>query len=232
MGADFSSHLVFAGIGDATCLRGAVIAELRRFLRRSGFEEIADENKADRSFVIGPAGRWLFLGDSAGSSEWADPQGFDALALALSTLAPVVDTKMSDDAAVHFYLYRNGRLEDRFGNAAFPFYSFSCENEAASFRGKPELWADLLADPGQVPVLRAAWVQDWQAREILASTARLLEWDPQLLWVGYTHDDEGVPIKYDEFLQGCEMDLSGFKEYHFASVEGSAELIAAGQPCE
>lgn len=228
LGADFSSHRVFAGTGDATCLRSAVIAQLRCILQQSGFEEIADEDKADRSVVIGPAGRWLLVGDSAGSTEWTDPQGFDALALALSTLAPVIDTKMSDDAAVHFYLYRTGRRVDQFGNAAFPFYKFSCEEKAASFRGKPELWADLLADPSQVPALRAAWVQDWQAPEILASTARLLGWDPQLLWVGYSYDDEGIPIKYDEFLRGCEVDLGAFKEYHFASVVPPAEPKVTG----
>lgn len=232
MGADFSSHRVFAGTGDAIGLRSVALAELRRFLQQSSFEEIADEDKADRSFVLGPAGRWLFIGDSAGSTERADPQGFDALSRALSIHAPVVDTKMSDDAAVHFYLYRNGRLEDQFGNAAFPFYRFSCKEEAASFWGKPELWTGLLVDPGQVPVLRAGWVQDWKAREILASTARLLGWDPQLLWVGYTYDDEGIPMKYAEFLRGSKVDLSGFTEYHFASVARPAESIAVGQPRE
>lgn len=230
LGADFCSHRIFAGTCDTAGLRSAVIAEMRRFLQRIGLEEIADEDKSDRSFAIGPAGPWIFVGDSAGSTEWADPQGFDALSLALSTFAPIVDTKMSDDAAVHFYLYRNGRLEDRFGNAAFPFYRFSCEAEAAPFRGKPELWADLLVDPGRVSVLRDAWVQDWQSPEILASTARLLGWDPQLLWTGYTCDEEGVPIKYDEFLSDSEVDLNGFQERHFASLVRSAEPIAAGQP--
>lgn len=231
LGADFSSHRVFAGSGDAIGLRSAVIAEIRRFLQQNGYKEIASEDKADRSLVIGPAGRWIFVGDSAGSMDRYDLQGFDALSLALSTLAPVVDTKMSDDAAVHFYLYRNGQLEDRFGNAAFPFYQFSCEEESAPFRGKPEVWTDLLADPVQVPLLRAAWVQEWRADEILANTAQLLGWDLQLLWVGYTHDAEGIPMKYDEFLRYGEIDLSAFTEYHFESIERSTEPIAAeGRP--
>jgi hypothetical protein len=224
MGADFSSHRLFVGEeGDAMRLRASAVAELRRFFQRSGFEEIADEDKAERSVVIGPAGRWLFIGDSAGSTEWADSEGFDALALALSTQAPVVDTKMSDDATVHFYPYRDGRQLDRFGNAAFPFYRFASEEEAACYWGKQELWRDLLVDPGQVPDLRAAWTQDWQAGAILAATALLLGWDDQLLWVGYTYDDEGIPIKYDEFLRGSEADLAGFEELHFVSVGRHAE---------
>jgi hypothetical protein len=208
-------------------LRSAVIAELRRFFQWSGFEETTDEGRADRSIVIGPAGRWLFVGDSAGSTEWTDPEGFQSLSLALSERSPVVDTRMSDDAAIHFYLYRDGRRQDQFGNAAFPFYRFACEEEAASFRGKPELWADLLTDPGQVHALRAAWIQEWQAREILAATARLLGWDLHLLWVGYTYDDEGMPTKYDEFLWGSEVDLGEFEEYHFALAARATEQGAA-----
>jgi hypothetical protein len=217
MGADFSSHRLFVGGSDANRCRDAVVAELRRYFRQEGLAEVADERDAERSIVVGPAGRWLFIGDTAGSTEWADPEGFAALSIALSTVAPVVDTRMSDDAAVHFYLHRRGRLEDRFGNAAFPFNRFADDDEAAPFRGQPELWADLLLDPGQVTALRAAWVQEWQAREILATTARLLGWDLGLLWVGYTYDDEGIPLKYDEFLRGSEVDLSGFEEFHFAT---------------
>jgi hypothetical protein len=218
LGADFSSHRLFAGRCDATRVRGAAVAELRGFFQRRSYQEVAAENEADRSLVIGPAGRWLFIGDSAGSTEWADAEAFDALSLALSTQAPVVDTKMSDDAAVHFSLYRDGRLQDQFGNAAFPFNRFASEEEAAPFRGRPELWSDLLADPGQVAALRAAWVQDWQAREILAATGRLMGWGVELLWVGYTYDEEGIPIKYNEFLAGSKVDLGGFEELHFASL--------------
>jgi hypothetical protein len=218
MGADFSNHRLFTGGADSDHLRSAAVEGVRRYFQSIDLEETADEDEAERSVVIGPAGRWIFIGDSAGSTECVDPDGFDALALALSALAPVVDAKMSDDAAIHFYLYRDGRLEDKFGNAAFPFYRFAGEEEAAPFRGRPELWADLLVDPGQVPALRAAWVQEWQAREILATTARLLGWEPALLWVGYTYDEEGIPIKYDEFLAGSDVDLSGFEELHFVQA--------------
>jgi hypothetical protein len=217
MGADFSSHRLFAGAGDVARCRAAAVAELRRFFQRCGFKEVADEVQAERSVVVGPAGRWLFIGDSAGSTETADPEGFADLSVALSAHSPVVDTKMSDNAAVHFYLYRGGRLEDKFGNAAFPFYRFATPEEAAPFRGRSELWTDLLADQTQVPALRAAWVQEWQAGEILAVTARLLGWEPALVWVGYTYDDEGIPLKYNEFLRYSCLDLSGFEESHFAA---------------
>jgi hypothetical protein len=216
MGADFSNHRLFAGMADATACRTAAIGALRSFFLDNDFEEVAEEDDADRSVVVGPPGRWIFVGDSAGSTECADPEAFDALSRALSSQAPLVSSKMSDDAALHFYLYRQGRLEDRFGNAAFPFFAFATEEEALAFRGKPELWGDLLVDPTQVPALCAAWVQQWRARDILSTTAQLLGWEPELLWVGYTYDDEGIPMKYDELLRDSEVNLQGFEEFHFA----------------
>jgi hypothetical protein len=147
----------------------------------------------------------FLIGDTAGSTEWADPPGFEALSLALSVHAPVIDTKMSDDASVHFYLYRHGWLEDKFGNADFPFNRFATEEEAAPFRGRPELWADFLLDASQVPALRSAWVHEWRAGEILGATARLLGWEPALLRLGYTTDEEGIPIKYDQFVPTSEL---------------------------
>lgn len=218
MGADFSSHWFFAGAADAAGVRNAVVDGLRQALHQAGLQEVAREEDAERSLVVGPAGRWLFIGDSAGSTEWADAEGFDALSLALSAFGPVVDVKMSDSAAVHFYLYRQGRLVDKFGNAAFPFYRFATEEEAAPYRGRPELWADLLLTPDTVAALRSVWVQQWKASEILADTGRLLGWDPRLSWVGYSFDDEGIPVKYDEFLRHSGVALDSFTEYHFKQL--------------
>jgi hypothetical protein len=219
MGVDFSSRWFFAGTSDAAGARSALVDRLRRALHQAGFQEVTREADAERGLVVGPAGRWVFTGDSAGSTEWADPDGFEALSLALSTLGPVVDVKMSDSAAVHFYLYRQGRLVDKFGNAAFPFDRFATEEEAAPYRGKPELWADLLLSPDTVGALRSVWVQEWRASEILAETGRLLGWGPELLWVGYTFDDEGIPTTYDDFLRHSGVEVEAFDEYHFKRVE-------------
>jgi hypothetical protein len=215
MGADFSNRWLFVGDADAPAVRAALVACLSDALHQAGFQEVVKEDDADRSLVVGPAGRWVFIGDSAGSTEWVDTEGFDALSRVVSALGPVVDVKMSDSAAVHFSLYRLGRLVDTFGNAAFPFYRFANEDEAAPFRGRPELWAELLLAPDMVDRLRSAWVQEWQASEILAETGRLLGWDRELLWVGYTFDDEGIPTKYDEFLAHSGVHLEAFNEYHF-----------------
>ena len=213
-----SSWVIVATLSPATAAQ-----HLREALAQAGYHEVPREQDADRSLVVAPAGAWVFIGDSAGSTEAADREGFDPLSRAASTLAPVVAVKMSDDAAVHFELYRDGRLVDRFGNAAFPFYRFESEREADPYRGHPELWADLLTAAGTMAALRSAWVQHWRAPEILVETGRLMGWDPELLWVGYTHDYEGLPEKYDEYLANSGISLDAFTEYHFRRVGDDAD---------
>jgi hypothetical protein len=215
VGADFSSHWFFAGAADPASARTALVERICQALHQAGFEQVAREEDAKRSLVVGPPGRWIFIGDSAGSTEWVDSESFDSLSHAISALGPIVDVKMSDSAAIHFYLYQQGQLVDNFGNAAFPFYRFATEEESALYRGKPERWTDLLISKTTVDALRSAWVQEWRASEILWETARLLGWDPELLWVGYTFDDEGIPMKYDEFLRYSRVEIDGFDEYHF-----------------
>ncbi len=215
MGADFSSRWFFAGDTDTVATRATVVECLRHALNHTGFQEVENEESADRSLVVGPAGRWVFIGDSAGSTMTANVEAFEALSREFSTLGSVVEIHMSDSATVHFYLYKHGHCVDRFGNAAFPFYRFKTEQEAAPYRGRPELWSGLLLSADTVAALQAVWVQDWRASEILAETGELMGWEPELLWVGYTFDDEGIPTKYDEFLYGSGVALDAFNEYHF-----------------
>ncbi len=223
MGADFSNRWLFKGDREAPVTCDHVARHLRYALSQAGYHEVAGEQDADRSLVVAPAGSWVFIGDSAGSTESADPEAFDPLSLAASALAPVVAVKMSDHAAVHFELYREGRLVDKFGNAAFPFYRFGSEREAGQYRGRPELWSDLLTPGAAIAALRSAWVQEWRAGEILGETGRLMGWEPELLWVGYTHDDEGIPTKYDEYLTDSGVSLDAFTECHFRRVGDAAE---------
>jgi hypothetical protein len=225
MGADFRNRWLFVGDRDDPVACDRAARHLREALTQAGYHEVAREQDAERSLVVALAGAWVFVGDSAGSAEAADREGFDPLSRAASTLAPVVAVKMSDDAAVHFELYRDGRLVDRFGNAAFPFYRFEHEREAEPYRGRPELWADLLTAGGTRAALRSAWVQDWRAPQILVETGRLMGWAAELLWVGYTHDSEGLPEKYDEYLADSGVGLDAFTEYHFRRVGDAAEPL-------
>jgi hypothetical protein len=53
--------------------------------------------------------------------------------------------------------------------------------------------------------------------DILDATAALFGWHPDLLWVGYSHDIEGIFQRYDEYLRAieAEFDLEAFTELHF-----------------
>jgi hypothetical protein len=222
MGADFSNRWLFFGDADATTTCDVLLRCLQELLKQSGHLEVASEEDADRSFVVRSTGRWVFIGDTAGTADCASPEEYDAVSRAISKLGPLVDVEMSDSAAVHFHLHRDGTLLDKFGNAAFPFFRFKTAEEAAPYRGRPELWTDLLVSPDDVERLRSTWVQEWKAEEILANMGRLMGWEPGLLWVGYTHDSDGIPIKYDEFLRCTGITLSGFRECHFKRGDGHA----------
>ncbi len=165
--------------------------------------------------MVGPAGRWIFVGDTAGSNETADPDAFAALSTALSTVLPIVEVHMSDSAALHMHLYQSGSLIDQYGNAAFSFFKFKTLEEAAEFKGNPELWAEYLLAPDSVDQLRTIWVQDWGADSILADTAKLFGWDSQLCFLGYTLDEEGLGFKYDEYFRIQGQHWSGFSELYF-----------------
>ena len=104
MGADYSNHWLFTGVPDARARPGEVIAVVARAFAELGLVEVATESSSDRSVVLAPAGRWVFIGDTAGTTDTADPEGFEALSRALSTLGPVVDINMSDSAIVHIHL--------------------------------------------------------------------------------------------------------------------------------
>lgn len=217
MGEDVSSHQCFAGAVDAERCRAAIIAELRRLMGEADFREVATEEEADRSFVIGPPGRWIHVGDSAGSTDCQEAGAFEAASEALSFLCPVVDIRISDSAVIYFDLYRNGQPIDSFGNGLFPFFPFETAEQAEACRGKPELWVEFLLEPDQPSALQAGWDQSGNTTAILMSTAALLGWHPDLVWVGYSNDNEGIFQRYDDYLLEieAEVDLAAFEELHF-----------------
>lgn len=215
MGDDFSNRQCYVGDADGRVLHERIRQTILGTLTDAGYTEVATEAEATRSLVVGPTARWIFIGDTAGSTGAADPDAFAALSTELSTVLPLAEVHMSDSAAVHMYLYKAGSLVDKYGNAAFPFFKFKTEEEAAEFRGKPELWAELLLAASSVDKLRTTWVQDWGADSILSDTAALFGWDPDLCSLGYTLDVEGLGLKYDEYFKIHGQSRAGFSEFYF-----------------
>jgi hypothetical protein len=99
---------------------------LKRLLTSStGYSEVESEIEATRSFVIGSPARWIFIGDTTGSTEDSDPTAFTNPSLALSRVSPIIDVLMRDSSVVHLLLYNDGVLKDgvlidKYGNGTFP----------------------------------------------------------------------------------------------------------------
>jgi hypothetical protein len=213
MGDDFRNRQCFVGSKPADSARTLIQQTVAKSLLRFGYNRVASEDEATRSIVIGPVGRWIFVGDTTGGLETSDSDAYVALTLALSRVLPVVDVHMSDSSAVHVHQYKAGSLVDKFGNAAFPCFKFRSDKEAMEFKGNPELWAEYLVASRTSDDLRAAWVQTWGADSILSNMARLFGWHSELAFMGYTLDGEGIGIKYNEcsWLKVQQ----GFTELHF-----------------
>src|SRR5262249_35830792 len=154
----------------------------------------------------GPPERWIFIGDSAGSTAYVDREAFDAFSRALSSVGPVIDTMMGDSHVIDFYLYRDGQLLDKFSIGTFPSFRFTSDKEAATHRGQPNLWVEFLSDRESLVALRSAWTQGRDANEILSSTSQHFGWNSELS-VGYTFDYEGIPEKYSDHLHYAKVDL-------------------------
>ena len=211
MGFDYNNLQIFTGNSDPNTVRNAIIARIESISET----KVDGDQDAARSIVIGPPGRWIHVGDSAGSTERVDRVAFEALALKLSHVAPTMSVQMSDSAIVHFHLYENGSLVDKFGNGIFPFYRFDSEEASAPFRGDMEKWKLFLRSHESVESLREAWSQDGYADTIVESTAKLFGIHPELIQVGFTTFNEEDEIKYSDWLQDELLGLGQFDEFHF-----------------
>lgn len=211
MGYDYSSIHVFAGGSDADATRSRVVERIRDAIPG----RLSAEGEANRSVVVGPPGRWIFVGDSASATDGGDPAAFDTLVGELSMVAPVLAIYMSDSACVHLYLHHDRALIDRFGTGKFPFFPFDSEDEAASFRGVEQKWAPFTLDIDGPATLRSVWDTKPNADGIVRATANVLGIDPALAGCGFTVFDEAEEIHYRDWLEEESVLLKGFDEFHF-----------------
>ncbi len=72
MGYDYSNLQVFVGDKNPESLKKQIIACICNNLNK----QVATEEDASRSIVVGICDRWIFVGDSAGSNEGADSEAF------------------------------------------------------------------------------------------------------------------------------------------------------------
>ena len=212
MGYDYGSIHVFVGDIDPDVVRSRVIERIQQTVPGRACTLVEE---ADRSIVVGPPGRWIFVGDTASGTDDGDPAAFDALAEGLSESAPTLAIRMSDSACVHLYLYHQRELVDRFGTGKFPFYPFDSEDEAASFRGVEQDWAPYALGVEGPEMLRSVWDSKHNANGIVSVTATVLGIDPTLAGCGFTIFDESDEIYYRDWLEDNPVLLNRFDEFHF-----------------
>ena len=215
MGYDYTSIHVFSQRDGPLATRSEIIARLPLIL--SG--RAVPPSEANRSVVVGPPSRWVFVGDSSSATEDGDPDALQKLIDGLSMIAPTLAIHMSDSACVHMYLRHHGRLIDKFGTGIFPFYSFRSDEEAAPFQGVVERWAPFTKDTSGPAALRAVWDSQEGAESVVRMTAEVLGIRPELAGCGFTVFDEAEEIHFREWLQDCSVLSEPFEEFHFVMAE-------------
>jgi hypothetical protein len=211
MGYDYSSIHVFAQADGPAPTRSRIIDRLKDIL--PGRPVAARE--ANRSIVVGPTDRWIFVGDSSGATDDGDPDAHEALIHELSMIAPTLAIHMSDSACVHLYLRHNGELIDKFGTGNFPFYPFNTAEEVASFRGIEDRWAPFTLDATGPASLRNAWDTKYNEDGIVKTTAEVLGIHPELAGCGFSIFDEATEIYFRDWVEDEALLSRQFDEFHF-----------------
>ena len=215
MGYDYGCIHIFAGTADPNTIRSRVVERIRAATPGRASTEV----EANRSIVVGPPDRWIFVGDSASATEYDDPAAFDLLVSELSTVAPTLAVEMSDSACVQLYLYLNRKLLDKFATGKFPFLPFDSKEEAASFRGIEQRWKPFTLNAAGAGELRSAWDKPHDVNGIVTSTASALGIYPPLAGCGFTICDESDEIHYRDWLEDDPILLRRFDEFHFTVSE-------------
>lgn len=229
MGDDHCSRMVFAARSDAAALRLAIVGRVTSHLLTHGLVPVPARTEESRNIVVGPPDRWIFVGDSAGTT-FSDEPAFIELSASLSTLAPVVEVFMEDSCVLRLNLYRDGKRVDRVADRQGLFKPFASPDEARAYAGRPELWLDLVANPASpqddpapsvadwedssMRVIRAAWSASRPAVDRLYELEAIFGFGGHA-WCGFTNDSEGIPDGPADWNE-CSSPGRPFTELRFA----------------
>jgi len=213
MGFDFTSLQVFAGADKS--VRDAII----NCIENISEQKVSEEKLAGRCIVVGPPDRWIFVGDTAGSTEFYDKDLLNTLITSLSHIAPTVRIIMSDSCTINMTLHHNGQQVDKVGDGKLPFYKFENAKEAREYKIKPKKWIELLDSNINARELKRAWPKNKNSYKssymTLQQMATALGLNSNLSQTGYTYFDEVDEIKYTLTLEESQSHES-FKEFYFA----------------
>jgi|GEM_PF-5005005 hypothetical protein len=216
MGDDFSNRMLFAGEEPPALFRQRIIAFTDTFMREQGYlskePPYFDETFEGRALTFGPPGRWLFMGDTSGSTECVDTEAWQDLTIALSKQAPVVDAAMSDSCCLHLQLWRGGERQDIIGNGELPFGART-DSARRELCGHPERWRDLLLEHVAFSEFEQRWNMEHSCYELLRVAIDVFGWPPGLSATGYSLDFDGIFSKYEP--EDFDLTEDDFTELHW-----------------
>lgn len=222
MGDDFRNRMIFLGDEDLDKHRASVIEVTRAFLATTGMRRVEDEDGSDRSVTFGPQARWLFMGDTAGSTECASLEQWRALSAVISEAFPIAEVIMSDSCCVHIELWRAGELVDRIGTGEMPWGQIK-EDTAEKLGGTIEHWRPFLVPEQGDEALAEGWHMNQQPFELIRRAITLFGWHPSLCCTGYSLDLDGIFCKYEP--EEHDLTAAHFTELHWdASNLSNASL--------
>ena len=223
MGVDFANYQVFAGNSGAEELHCNLVSQIPDLMAKNGFQTTIQGDGVDRTVVIGPPGRWIWIYDSYATGINPTKHEVGQLATELSVYGAVVNIAVYDSSMIHFFLYNKGRKVDQFVNAP-SFYIWymkkwqpQTKHKEDDFYGQPERWTEILTDSTTLEELRQAWQQKLP-NDILQQTAHLVGWDLGSCQGGYiVSDDDYADFRYDEYFnwQKIEVDFSSVRTFYF-----------------
>lgn len=220
MGFDFTSIHVFAGADDT--VRDAVI----NCIENISENRIDEEKLAGRCIVVGPSEKWVFVGDTAGSTEFYDKNLLSSLLISLSHTSPTVCITMSDSCTINMTLHHNGQEVDKVGDGKLPFYKFENPKEAHEYKIQPKKWINLLGKNLNAKELEKAWTKNKNSYATLRQMTTALGLNINLSQTGYTYFDEADEIKYTLALED-EIAPDSFNEIYFAGEKIGDSILTS-----
>ncbi len=129
MGADFRNIKIFVNReSNLEKEKQILIDALDKKMKQENFIEVNSEEESNWSYIlINDKSGWLHFGEIGMNNDR------DEFPKYISNMFPTIQIQVSDDAAVRFILYENGKIEDKYANMDFPFFAFKTREEADEY---------------------------------------------------------------------------------------------------
>jgi len=209
MGVSFGNVHVHAGT-EARAVRAAIIEVYRLWMAAEGFEEVAEAGRGeptDRAIYLSgdDAARWIGIFDE--HIDGAEEKILRAVTRMVSsaTRGSALGIWVEHDDVLELNHYRDGAFVDAYSTNPENSYTARNRRQLLAYRGREELWRNLLIPQATPADLRTVWDNPPLFRQdMLAVLAPLFGAEPGWGWGGWRDCRERL-----EFREG--LDKLGFR---------------------